>query len=732
MGYIIKNNEGLIITRLTDVGRRKIAEGNFNIKYFQVGDSEVNYNTLLPAYNQSNSYILEPPFNGQNNAGVPQSTKNDVKYPYYLYGTSGITYGIPQNLTDIESVFNTATPLGFFSSNTIDECYNPYYSSDWVTNSFYKVNLSNFDGISQITLVNDPNCLYRVNGTIAAGEYAILWVQPDPNYPSSCGCFDSRYPVLFYKILNVNGTTITLDRPLPDLQNLDYPSGFAKLFIIPSGMTGYDVPTPINYWSEDVINYESICTPNTGFVDVWNMNIVWSENPIGLNSAIYKSFQNFASNGYMGTKEYLGYMSSNGQVFQSTSGNTIYTATTDTFYYNSAGEKIMIEPEEQQVISIIHYTNNSIINFYGEKFADEQYVSGAIGEGRNFKLSMPWIMWHKDESTNTKGLNLYIDPPGFDEYDLMTPHYIQSTKSPSMNTPGIRYYHLWDTNPTTDGIPNRVGKVFPDDKMIIIDDPELVAALSHASNRNFTIPAPKLSVVQADNSTGGGIIFPGGTLYVSYLFEGPWNVMNCNYISKISAPSVECFGSNVGFDVNVSFGNEFPFINTESGIGYSFSRFYVLFKEEGGSWRKIDFTQYLIDNEYYNSLNNSINVQGLVNLSFKITLDESEDNSLPYNLNEYLSLPTISNTNKMGFGDEYVFYGRLETDITATIYTMRYLINLPQNQLINTSNPSYSSGDKFMSEIGLYDENKNLLVLSKLQSPVKREGIQQIAVKLDF
>jgi hypothetical protein len=86
----------------------------------------------------------------------------------------------------------------------------------------------------------------------------------------------------------------------------------------------------------------------------------------------------------------------------------------------------------------------------------------------------------------------------------------------------------------------------------------------------------------------------------------------------------------------------------------------------------------------------------------------------------------------MGFGDEYVFYGRLETDITATIYTMRYLINLPQNQLINSSNPSYSSGDKFMSEIGLYDENKNLLVLSKLQSPVKREGIQQIAVKLDF
>ena len=31
MGYIIKDTQGLVITRLTDVGRRKIAQGNFNV-----------------------------------------------------------------------------------------------------------------------------------------------------------------------------------------------------------------------------------------------------------------------------------------------------------------------------------------------------------------------------------------------------------------------------------------------------------------------------------------------------------------------------------------------------------------------------------------------------------------------------------------------------------------------------------------------------------------------------
>lgn len=740
MGYIIKNNEGLIITRLTDVGRRKIAEGNFNIKYFQVGDSEVNYNTLLQNYNQSSSYILEPPFNGQNNAGIPESTKNDVKYPYYLYGTSGITYGIPQNLTDIESVYNTATPLGFFSADTNNDCFFPYYSAQWVKNSFYKVDLSNFNGNdSQVTLINDTNCFYRQNGDFSVNDYLILWVQPNPYYPNGCGCFDSRYPVLFYKILGINGTTLNLDRPLPNLQDLNYPSGFAKAFIISGSFDGYDVPTPINYWSESVINYESLCTPNDGFVNIWNMNIVWSQNPIGLNDAIYRGYKDFRSRGYIGTKEYYGYMSSKGQVFQSISASTnqnpiIYTSTTDTFYYNSAGQKIMIEPEEQSAIAIIHYTNNSILNFYGEKFADEPTGKGTqpIGRGSNFKLSLPWVMWHKNSSNNQNGLDLYIDPPGFASYDLMTPNYIQSTKSLSMNNPGIRYYHLWDTNATSDGIPNRVGKVFPDDKIIVIDDPELIAVMSYASNRNFTLPAPKLTTVQADNSTGNGIIFEGNVMYVSYLLDGPWNSLNCNYISKINAPSANCTTGNDGYDVNVTFGDEFPYINTKTGIGFSFNKFYVLFKVDNYQWNKIDFTQYLKDNGYYNVTNDSIIVEGLYSLSFKISLTEYEDNSSLYDLSAYLSLPATSDTQKIGFGDEYAFYGRLETDITATIYTMRYLINLPQNQLVNSSNPSYSSGDKYMSEIGLYDENKNLLVLSKLQSPVKREGIQQIAVKLDF
>ena len=64
---------------------------------------------------------------------------------------------------------------------------------------------------------------------------------------------------------------------------------------------------------------------------------------------------------------------------------------------------------------------------------------------------------------------------------------------------------------------------------------------------------------------------------------------------------------------------------------------------------------------------------------------------------------------------------------------MRYLINLPYNQFLKSSNPTWSEGIiPYITEIGLYDENKNLLVLGKVQSPTIRQGSQQWNLKLDF
>ena len=64
---------------------------------------------------------------------------------------------------------------------------------------------------------------------------------------------------------------------------------------------------------------------------------------------------------------------------------------------------------------------------------------------------------------------------------------------------------------------------------------------------------------------------------------------------------------------------------------------------------------------------------------------------------------------------------------------MRYLVNLPNNQFVKSSNPTWrNSVSPYMSEIGLFDSNKNLLALAKFQSPQIRQGVQQVVIKLDF
>ncbi len=64
---------------------------------------------------------------------------------------------------------------------------------------------------------------------------------------------------------------------------------------------------------------------------------------------------------------------------------------------------------------------------------------------------------------------------------------------------------------------------------------------------------------------------------------------------------------------------------------------------------------------------------------------------------------------------------------------MRYKINLGQSEFLTSSNPTWDNTKKVhMSEIGLYDSDKTLMIVSKLQAPYPRTGIQQFVVKFDF
>jgi hypothetical protein len=727
MGYILQNTSGLISTRITDVGRRKISQGSLNIQYFQVGDSEVSYTGVTNSVSTT-SKILMPPYNAQNNTGFPQSTKNYIKYPYYMQGTSGNTYGIPYMESEYVSIYNTAEPRGFFSGDST--CWYVQPCSAYTINSEFDTDTTLLDGGILVEASSNPlACDTTANGTIEIGDLITIFY----NQTDLCSCYQSCYPTLTYRVTyyDSGSNLIGLDRPCVNFTNITTTAN-SRLMVYPSGMTElYDTITPAGHWNDDVVNYESLCYTDQISSLIWNMNIIWSESIAGLNNAIYQDYNYYNSKDYIGTKEYLGYMSSLGQ-----------SATTDVYYYNSYNEKIIVTPEEQKSIAVIHFTNQSINNFYGEKFAVEEYDvnnPGETGQARNFKLHIPTVMWHK--GTNCcSGETFYIDPPvnggGFMEQGLLL-----SSKNSDMNNPGIRYYTLWDNHSTSTGLPSRIGKVFPDDQLVVIDDPEIIAILSYKSNRNWTLPAPKLTltapnICNGDINSDGVLSAETETLWVSYGFYNNstfTSSLHCQYYQQIIGPTSGC--TNYSMDVSLIFGNEFGCMNTDGIVGFVAEEFYVIAQKvttgdrpNPNLWKEIDFTDQL--SGY--TVNGYITPQGLTASTFTIT-STLYDNAPTHDMGSVLYLPTVGSTGELNFGDEYYFYGNIETDIQATIYEMKYRINLPSGMFMNSSNPSWNNSlTPYFNEIGLYDSENDLIFISKMQRPTQRSGIQQIMIKYDF
>lgn len=876
MSYILKNTSGLVNTRVTDTGRQKLSQGNFKISYFQIGDSEVSYDKTSLNYNQSNSFVLEPPFNTQNSSGVPQSNRQSIKYPYYVDGSAGNTFGIPYMDSVIEPVFNRAPLRGFFGGITTGSTtnWNVLTNTKYVVSANYVIDMATLVGTNKVKLIYDQCDLYNINEPsvgdiitiyydgnglkncscsnyppqptptpsvtpqpiletcvimtefdefmLTEDDFFLVWddceatpvVSPTPtvtptpsitpNYdpcasptptptPSTTPCvtptpsracppppdakcempMNSCYHILTYKIVAICENEITLDRNTPDFSGLVFDC-YTRTVIYPPKMTSlYDSITPRPHWSDDVINFESVCDIDQFDVKVWNMNIPWTENPAGLNSTVYEGYDQFGSIDYIGTKEYFGYNSSSGQ-----------TDTDYVYYYNSFDEIVQVKPEEQKAIAIIHYTNQTIDFFYGEKFALQPYnpsnPEDTTGQARNFKLHIPWLMWHKNPQC-CFGETFWVDPPNFDDLDLFKVNYIESTKNDGMNQPGIRYYHLWDTHRNANGVPSRIGKVFPDSKLVIIDDEEIIAAMSYKSNRNWTLSAPQISLITpntcgvATSTVDGVLTSSNETMFVTYRLSNDaefTNSLHSNYYSKISGNNNDC-NPDTSKNVAVRFGPEFKCLNQpmfnptttsttfnptttsttfattnttttttfcptscDVPTGFFANRLEILVQKvttgqrpTSSGWKIIDFTDSLSGE----TLNGYITEAALTGTTFIVTKD-LYDSAPTYNLNDYINLTTLGTTTpNLNFGDEYYFYGSIETDIQATIYEMNYKINLNFTEFQNTSNPTWKKGTKsYVTEIALLDDNKDIMVISKLQSPVIRQGIQQFVIKLDF
>ena len=81
MSFLNSNNSEFLSARITKKGRQSIAEGNFNIKYFQIGDSEFDYNVKFGGFTGAITGGTRAP---HQRILAPLDGDQHVKYPYLI------------------------------------------------------------------------------------------------------------------------------------------------------------------------------------------------------------------------------------------------------------------------------------------------------------------------------------------------------------------------------------------------------------------------------------------------------------------------------------------------------------------------------------------------------------------------------------------------------------------------------------------------------------------------
>lgn len=210
--------------------------------------------------------------------------------------------------------------------------------------------------------------------------------------------------------------------------------------------------------------------------------------------------------------------------------------------------------------------------------------------------------------------------------------------------------------------------------------------------------------------------------------------IHCNYIKSVEIDTLNLDIHEIS--LNFSNPNEFKFLNNGVGItGYTGHRIYMLVqigittsdtKPKADKWKIYDVTNQI------NGYTGILTPSGLTNVVFKAPLNlyAGKNN---YNL-QYLNYPSFSQTNELVFGEEQYFFGNVTADIKADVYTTDLSINLPSNQFNSSNNLTWNGDKVYVTEIGLYDSNKNLVAIAKLNDPVpKNSSISRtIVFAIDF
>jgi hypothetical protein len=713
MSFLNNDNAQYLSARITQKGRKAIAKGDFQINYFQVGDSEFDYSTAFSSYTggtQPNEKVFSP-----------FDKETGVKYPLKLNSSDSSTYGNPVQQSTLYTIKNEMGPAGFVSNyipnNTTIEC------------ETFTITSGSINGSNTITIPTSASGSY-----FASGSYVTLTLG---ELYGETATIQSSLNSFVYKVTNKSGNVLTLDRNLPNLTGSLSLTGTVISneceleYSIESEIASVCLPTPIDPSQQ---------------LNSWTLNTIWTQQPIG-GTTSDETLSGYTSNVFVSTKERLGYTST-GQTFVpfsglSTSSISIPDFTNENYgtsFVNSYDEVIELLPSEQRCVAIIHYSElGDVINDPERFFKYDDYISTGITNNvatdnddelitdlDYFEVYIPFLLYHRSTGTTIGALFT------MDSID----YYVKSTKNATSTLP-FRYL-LDETNV-------RVGKVFYNNKIVVFDDQELVATLDYRSNRKYTLPAPKVYATPSDTVGNSSMLSTTGqTVWLTYMMtftsNQTINALPCNYFNKVRLGGTDdgCFPA-ISSQVSFKFGDEFNFLKTslnDVSNGLVANKIFALIQRvenitslpSPDGWKYIDITS---------QINGVFTKNNLLATTFTIKYSDYSG-ATTFNLETHMTsvgtdyLGTTSSTTQPQFGDEQPFPGSVRLVRATDIEQMNFLINLPSNAFVTSQNPTCSSCTPVITEVQLLNDNKEPLVVAKAPLPIKRLGTQVLSVKLDF
>ena len=252
----------------------------------------------------------------------------------------------------------------------------------------------------------------------------------------------------------------------------------------------------------------------------------------------------------------------------------------------------------------------------------------------------------------------------------------------------------------------------------------------------------------------------GNTAFITYILEptsgltgGNYSkAIHCNYIKKIDLGVSDPYIQEIS--LNFPYVNDFKFLSTDiisDADGYVMNKIYALVqivsntafdsftevKPDSKEWKQLDITPQI--SGYTTGSSFVLTPVNITSVVFKISLLQYNNSAIftSYNL-DYLNYPSSSQAGDddiLSFGESSYFFGNVATKIKADVYTTDISINLPLNQFNSTTNLTWNGLETvYISEIGIYDSNKNLVAIGKLNNPVAKDATiaRTLVFALDF